>query len=55
MDIGFIGVGFMGRHMVKHIVNGGHKLTVFDLNIEATEEIQGGNIGKFSQRSGRIK
>ena len=40
MDIGFIGVGFMGRHMVKHIVNGGHKLTVFDLNIEATEEIQ---------------
>ena len=40
MNVGFIGVGFMGKHMVKHIVNGGHNLTVYDINIEATEEIQ---------------
>ena len=40
MNVGFIGVGFMGKHMVKHIINGGHTLTVYDINLEATEEIQ---------------
>ena len=39
MNVGFIGVGFMGKHMVKHIINGGHTLTVYDINLEATEEI----------------
>ena len=30
MKVGFIGVGFMGQHMAKHIVDGGHDLTIYD-------------------------
>ena len=40
MNVGFIGVGYMGRHMVKHIIKGGNKLTVYDIDSEATQEIQ---------------
>jgi 3-hydroxyisobutyrate dehydrogenase-like beta-hydroxyacid dehydrogenase len=35
MEIGFIGVGQMGRHMAARILNGGYGLTVNDLNREA--------------------
>lgn len=39
MNIGFIGVGFMGRHMARNIAKGGHDLTVFDMNKDAAEEL----------------
>ena len=32
MKIGFIGVGFMGRHMARHIIDGGHEVTIYDIN-----------------------
>ena len=39
MKVGFIGVGFMGRHMARNILKGGHDLTVFDINKDAAEEL----------------
>lgn len=39
VDIGFIGVGFMGRHMARNILKGGHNMTVFDIDREAAEEL----------------
>jgi len=35
VDIGFIGIGQMGKHMSKHIIDVGYNLTVLDLNKEA--------------------
>ena len=28
MNIGFVGVGFMGRHMARNVLNGGHAMKV---------------------------
>ena len=39
MKIGFIGVGYMGRHMARNLVTGGHDLTLFDIRKEAAEEL----------------
>lgn len=39
MKIGFIGIGFMGRHIARNLIQGGHELTIFDLNREAAEEM----------------
>ncbi|HHZ62564.1 MAG TPA: NAD(P)-dependent oxidoreductase [Dehalococcoidia bacterium] len=39
VKVGFIGVGFMGRHMARNIIKGGHDLTVFDINKDAAEEL----------------
>ncbi len=39
MRIGFIGVGFMGQHMARNLLQGGHELTVFDLKREAVGEL----------------
>ena len=39
MKVGFIGVGFMGRHMARNVAKGGHDLTVFDIHKEAAEEL----------------
>lgn len=39
MRIGFIGIGYMGKHMARNIAEGGHELTVFDINREAADEI----------------
>ena len=39
MKIGFIGVGFMGQHMARNILKGGHDMTVFDMNKDAAEEL----------------
>ena len=39
MKVGFIGIGLMGQHMVKHIINAGHDLVVYDINKEAANEI----------------
>jgi 3-hydroxyisobutyrate dehydrogenase len=35
MNIGFIGLGTMGRHMASHLIKAGHALTVHDLRKEA--------------------
>lgn len=35
MDIGFIGIGQMGQHMARHILEAGYNLTVHDLKKEA--------------------
>ena len=39
MKVGFIGVGFMGQHMAKHIVDGGHDLTIYDISETAAKEL----------------
>ena len=39
MKVGFVGVGFMGRHMARNVVNGGHEMKVYDLNREAADEV----------------
>ncbi len=36
MKIGFIGIGQMGRHMSRRILEAGYDLTVYDINKEAT-------------------
>ena len=36
MNIGFIGLGAMGRHMAQHLMNGGHRLGVWSRRAEST-------------------
>jgi 3-hydroxyisobutyrate dehydrogenase len=38
MKLGFIGLGTMGRHMARHLIEAGHDVTVHDLRREASEE-----------------
>ena len=37
MNVGFIGLGTMGRHMASNLIKGGHRLVVYDVRREATE------------------
>ena len=39
MRVGFIGIGYMGRHMARNVAKGGHRLTLFDICKEAAEEL----------------
>ena len=39
MNIGFIGIGAMGRHMSRHVLEAGYSLYVYDLEREAAQEI----------------
>ena len=39
MDIGFIGLGQMGFHMARRLVEAGHRLVVFDTRREAVERL----------------
>lgn len=39
MRVGFIGVGKMGNPMARHIVEGGHQLTVHDINEAAARNL----------------
>ena len=39
MDIGFIGLGQMGFHMARRLVEAGHRLVVFDSRREAIERL----------------
>jgi 2-hydroxymethylglutarate dehydrogenase len=39
MNIGFIGIGQMGKHMAKHILDAGYNLTVLDLNKAAATHL----------------
>jgi 3-hydroxyisobutyrate dehydrogenase-like beta-hydroxyacid dehydrogenase len=40
MDLGFIGAGRMGFHMVRRLVEAGHQVTVFDSSSEAVARAQ---------------
>ena len=39
MRVGFIGVGYIGRHMARNVARGGHELIVFDIRREAADEV----------------
>lgn len=39
MNVGFIGLGIMGKPMAKHMVAAGHQLWVSDLNTAAVDEL----------------
>tara|TARA_Y100000588_G_scaffold126107_1_gene138147 strand:- start:705 stop:1598 length:894 start_codon:yes stop_codon:yes gene_type:complete len=39
MKVGFIGVGFMGKHMARHIIEGGHELTIYDISETAAKDL----------------
>ena len=39
MDIGFIGLGNMGFHMARRLVEAGHQVTVFDLRREPMDRL----------------
>ncbi len=38
MKVGFIGVGYMGRHMARNVANSDHEMTVYDINKESADE-----------------
>jgi len=40
MEIGFIGVGRMGFHMARRLIEAGHKLTVFDTSRDAVARME---------------
>lgn len=40
MDVGFVGVGNMGRHMSGHMLAAGHKLTVYDVSEDALASLE---------------
>jgi 3-hydroxyisobutyrate dehydrogenase-like beta-hydroxyacid dehydrogenase len=37
MNVGFIGLGTMGRHMASNLIKGGHKVVVHDIRRDAAE------------------
>jgi 3-hydroxyisobutyrate dehydrogenase-like beta-hydroxyacid dehydrogenase len=39
MDIGFIGLGQMGQHMARRLIEAGHRVTVHDIRPEAVERL----------------
>ena len=39
MRVGFIGIGLMGRHMARHILENGNDLTVYDIDKTAAAEL----------------
>jgi 2-hydroxy-3-oxopropionate reductase len=38
MNIGFIGLGIMGKPMARNLINAGHRLTVYDISQESIDE-----------------
>ncbi len=50
MEIGFIGLGIMGKPMARNLIRAGHRLTVYDISRESMEEIvaAGAGAGKSS-------
>ena len=52
MDVGFIGLGAMGRHMTRHLQAAGHTMTVHDIRREAATPFleAGANWGDTPQR-----
>ena len=51
MEIGFIGLGQMGFHMARRLVEAGHRVVVFDARREAVDRLTG--IGAHPATSGR--
>jgi 3-hydroxyisobutyrate dehydrogenase-like beta-hydroxyacid dehydrogenase len=49
MDIGFIGLGNMGAHMARRLVEAGHKVIVYDTRQEAIGDIAA--LGGIAARS----
>ena len=49
MDIGFIGLGNMGAHMARRLVEAGHKVIVYDTRQEAIGNIAA--LGGIAARS----
>ena len=47
-SFGFIGIGRMGAHMARRLLNAGHSLTVFDRSEKAVEEL----VGNGAERAG---
>jgi 2-hydroxy-3-oxopropionate reductase len=41
MNIGFVGLGIMGKPMAKNLIAAGHKLTVYDINETPVKELAG--------------
>jgi 3-hydroxyisobutyrate dehydrogenase-like beta-hydroxyacid dehydrogenase len=39
MKVGFIGIGAMGRHMSRHVLEAGYELVVHDIRKEAAQEV----------------
>lgn len=39
MQIGFIGLGVMGSRMLRHLVKGGHKAAIYDIETETTKRV----------------
>lgn len=48
MNIGFIGLGIMGKPMARNLIKAGHRLTAYDISRESLEEIvaAGAEVGK---------
>lgn len=39
MDIGFIGLGIMGKHMASNLLDAGHRLRVYDIDKKAVDRL----------------
>ena len=39
MNIGFIGIGQMGNHMCRHVLDAGYKVMIYDLNKGAAQDL----------------
>src|SRR3989304_4950062 len=53
MEIGFIGLGTMGFHMSRRLIEAGHKLTVFDIRSDAVGRLTSlGALGAKAAREG---
>ncbi len=44
--IGFIGLGIMGKPMAKNLVKAGYSLVVYDINVDAVEDVVGAGADK---------
>jgi 3-hydroxyisobutyrate dehydrogenase-like beta-hydroxyacid dehydrogenase len=49
MDIGFIGLGNMGAHMARRLIEAGHKVVVYDTRQEAIGNLAA--LGAIAARS----
>lgn len=54
MKVGFIGIGAMGRHMSRHVLEAGYELVVNDIKKEAARELldKGGIMGRHCPNGG---
>jgi 6-phosphogluconate dehydrogenase len=55
MQIGLVGLGRMGANMVRRLQKGGHKCTVFDLNVENVKKLVDEGAGGASSLEELVK